>query len=269
MSRPAVILTLIFYAIVEIIKLGLRVIASMPGWAILLVLAALVIGGKFNTYMLATYPYHGEINMVEHHIKWSRYGAGPIMSAMGVSDSNWLSLTVRNTDEQDHPVNVAVCSIRGPVYYDPNYGAVPEYRIAGGGFVSKTWAEGSHKADQWYLGERRMVVRLVAVASTKLAEGRNMTPPVMPATDRTFAWSTPDPSEREIAYFLAFPKLRLFDDDVIEWCKFGKTVADLPQDQLEPRVEWIGDHANIPIEHVALDMDVPLAVIQAVLAGAQ
>ncbi len=96
-----------------------------------------------------------------------------------------------------------------------------------------------------------MVVRLVAVASTKLAEGRHMSA-LVPAADRTFAWSTPSPKVREIAYFLAFPKLRLFDDDVVEWCKFGKTIADLPQDQLEPRVEWVGPHANVSINQVVL-----------------
>ena len=88
----------------------------------------------------------------------------------------------------------------------------------------------------------------------------------MPAADRWFAWRTPTPSNREIAYLIVFARLRLFDDDVVEWCKFGKTIADLPQDQLEPRVEWVGQHADIPIEHVALDMDVPLNVIQAVSA---
>jgi hypothetical protein len=111
-----------------------------------------------------------------------------------------------------------------------------------------------------------MIVRLVAVASTKLAEGWGMTPPVLPAASRTFFWSTPTDS-RTIAYFIAFPRLRLFDDDVVEWCKFGKTIADLPQDQLEPGVEWVGQHADIPIANVALDLDVPLTVTQAVSAA--
>ena len=87
------------------------------------------------------------------------------------------------------------------------------------------------------------------------------------AVSRTFAWRTPTPTNREIAYFIAFPRLRLLDDDVVEWCKFGKTVADLPQDQLEPRVEWVGQHADLPIEDVALDTEVAPKVIQAVLAA--
>jgi hypothetical protein len=220
------------------------------------------IADKAGQHWLTT---QGDLTVTDTWIKGARYGSPPLLNPVtGPQGSiNWLSLTIKNIEERDRPVNVAVCSIHGPVYYDPNYGAVPQYHIAGGGFVSKTWADHSKGGDQWYLGERRMIVRLVAVASTKLAEGWNMKPPVMPAASRWFGWRKPTPTEREIAYLLAFPRLRLLDDDVVEWCKFGKTVADLPQDQLEPRVEWIGDHADIPIEHVALDMDVPLKVIQA------
>jgi hypothetical protein len=262
---PFVIFGLILFGLFSLVMAVLRWIDSLSGIALILLMVVLVIADETNTHMLATHPYHGEISVVDTYIKSSRYGGGPIPTAYKTKsdDINWLALTIRNTDEQEHPVNVATCSIRGPVYYDPNYGAVPQYHIAGGGFVSKTWATGSHKADQWYLGERRMVVRLVAVASTKLANEWNTKPPVLPAAERWFAWRTPMPVNREIVYFLAFPRLRLLADDVVEWCKFGKTIADLPQDQLEPRVEWIGDHADVPIQHVALDMDVPLNVIQA------
>jgi hypothetical protein len=260
---------LILWAIVTVFGVFVRWLLPLSAGTLLLFMAALVIADKTNTHMLATHPYHGEISVVDTYIKSSRYGDGPIPTAYKTNsdDINWLALTIRNTDEQEHPVNLAMCSIRGPVYYDPNYGAVPQPHIPGGSYVSKTWATGSHKAEQWYLGERRMVVRLVAVASTKFANEWNTKPPVVPAAERWFAWRTPTPTNREIAYFLAFPKLRLFDDDVVEWCKFGRAIADLPQDQLEPRVEWIGDHADIPIDHVALDTEVSLGVMQAVLAA--
>lgn len=60
---------------------------------------------------------------------------------------------------------------------------------------------------------------------------------------------------------------RIEPDDVVEWCKFGETTADLPQNQLQPHVEWLGDHADIPIANVALDAEASPEVIEAVVAA--
>jgi hypothetical protein len=146
--------------------------------------------------------------------------------------SHVVTLTIESTLETVYRANAATCSIRGSVFYAEKYGGLYDYVAA---------TEG-------YLGERRMLVTLIAVADTTLAPNGYYSPEIRPA-ERTFGINTPSPVTQKAVYVSTTPEDFVAMRDIVEWCKVGtdarKIAADLHLETdiqgtvLNNRVTWI------------------------------
>jgi hypothetical protein len=184
-------------------------------------------------------PFVGEVKVVVAEVD------GAPGSPRGVSDYNGhvVTLTIESTLETEYEANAAICSIRGPVFYADRYGGL--YTFVG--------------AKEGYLGERRMLVTLIAVANTSLATSWYYPPRIM-AAERTFGINRPTPVTHRVVYVSTTPNDFIGMMDQVEWCKIGtdaRMVAadlhlatDIHGTVLRDRVIWINGDPGFPVERL-------------------
>jgi hypothetical protein len=121
-----------------------------------------------------------------------------------------------------------------------------------------------------YFGERQLIVKLIPVASVPLlvaSDGgnNNILWPMLEidAAERPFMapWKAPEPVKGEYLYVLTTPRARLLPDDKVMGCKITED-----NQQINPTISWVGQHADMPLERLT-DTDVDEQAVQAILAA--
>ena len=205
------------------------------------------------------YPYPETVTVTDFVIKWA-HGSSP--HELEEYHVNWIALTIKSTFERPFHPDVLYFVIQGPVYHSDEIGY-----SANGGFISKL----EHEADGGaYVGERRMIVKLIPIASVPLLmayDDPRKTPwpmPVIPAAERKFLtpWQPPVPEEAEFLYVVVPPRARLLPDDKVTTC-----TIDEQEKNVDLRIEWVGQNVDMPLVKLA-DTQVDDGAVRAILAAA-
>jgi hypothetical protein len=243
-----IIYALILYGITAALRFCCQLLCTPPG--MILLGLYLFVWLPYSYFSMKHHPYPQTASIVGAKIGGSKFPG--ILTDGGPGGFELISVTYESTYERPYPPGAITCSIEGPIYYTPDV------------FVSKLEYDSSeqyHRNDHFYLGFRRMVVRLLPWSYSLVDKRQSDRPTIIPAAERDWPWSAPKPVTYEIDYILGSPAYYVGQDDMIE-CGKDDAVST-------PQIGWVGPHADMPIERLANYYQLYPQVLQAILAAAQ
>jgi hypothetical protein len=240
------------YAVVQCFKFAFRVAASVPGLICIAfyLLVYLPFGHLYSARRAV--PESVVIAHIDRHDFNTRLPGTPSSRIPVTFDSIIPSeevpvttVTFQSTFVKPYQMGALTCIIEGPIFYYPDhqifFGDKQEYDMSKG--------QGQKVV---YIGTRRMVVRLVPLSWLDPGYTSAVPAAVPPA------WSASrDPVSFDIHYLIA-TTYQTYDDDTF---RCGK------DDGSPFQIEWIGPHANMPIERL-VDPQRDAAIIQRIAAAA-
>ena len=157
-------------------------------------------------------------------------GSGRCLSAgfgLIYSHVNWFGLTVESTLDEPYNADYAICAFRGPVIYSQQYGLLLPRSDADFGIM---------------LGERQILVSMVAASKTSFFVSRDNYPNIGPGS-RSF------PHDKKMIYLSTTQTDAMTTDDKMVWCRAGPDLHKLVDDLhltlddhgviLGDRITWI------------------------------
>ena len=199
-----------------------RIIADLPLKPVAAVLAIVWAIHVWTTFQAESRP--ATVQVTDGEVRGGAY--------LPVSDSiyshvNWFGLTVESTLDEPYNADYAICAFRGPVIYSQQYGLLLPRSDADFGIM---------------LGERQILVSMVAASKTSFFVSRDNYPNIGPGS-RSF------PHDKKMIYLSTTQTDAMTTDDKMVWCRAGPDLHKLVDDLhltlddhgviLGDRITWI------------------------------